>query len=86
VLADDRLDLVVLAGQAIYYQPFEYTQMYTAGVWDITSFKEEITNQKFPFILIRPAYQQDRWPAPIYDAIQQNYTCILQSGLLVCQP
>jgi hypothetical protein len=86
VLADDRLDLVVLAGQAIYYQPFEYTQMYTTGVWDITSFKEEIIHQKFPLILIHPAYQQDRWPAPIYDAIQQNYTCILQSGLLVCQP
>jgi hypothetical protein len=86
VLADDRLDLVVLAGQAIYYQPFEYTQMYTAGVWDITSFREEIASQKFPLILIHPAYRQDRWPPPIYDAIQQNYTCILQSGLLVCQP
>jgi len=86
VLADDRLDLVVLAGQAIYYQPFEYTQMYTAGVWDITSFKEEIASQKFHLILIHPAYRQDRWPAPIYDTIQQNYTCILQTGMLVCQP
>ena len=86
VLADDRLDLVVLAGQAIYYQPFEYTQMYTAGIWDITSFKEEITNQKFPLILIHPAYRQGRWPAPIYEAIQQNYTCVLQTGMLVCQP
>jgi hypothetical protein len=86
VLADDRLDLVVLAGQAIYYQPFEYTQMYTAGIWDITAFKEEITSQKFPLILIHPAYRQDRWPAPVYDAIQQNYNCALQTGMLVCQP
>jgi hypothetical protein len=86
VLADDRLDLVVLAGQAIYYQPFEYTQMYTAGIWDITSFRAEITNQKFPLILIHPAYRQDRWPAPIYDAIQQNYTCVLQTDILICQP
>jgi hypothetical protein len=86
VLADDRLDLVVLAGQAIYYQPFEYTQMYTAGIWDITSFKEEIANQKFPLILIHLAYQKERWPAPIYDTIQQNYTCEPQTGMLVCQP
>ena len=86
VLADDRLDLVVLAGQAIYYQPFEYTQLYAAGVWDISSFKEETASQKFPLILIHPAYRQDRWPSPIYEAIQQNYTCNLQTGMLVCQP
>ena len=48
VLADDRLDLVVLAGQAIYYQPFEYTQMYTAGIWDITSFQRRNHQPKIP--------------------------------------
>ena len=83
-LADDRLDMVVLAGQAIYCQPFEYTQLDTAGVWDITAFEEEIASQKFPLILIHPAYRQDRWSEPIYNTVQQNYTCILHTGMLVC--
>jgi hypothetical protein len=86
LLADDRLDMVVLAGQAIYYQPFEYTQLYTAGVWDITAFKEEIASQKFPLILINPTYRQERWPTPVYNTIQINYTCILHTGMIVCQP
>jgi hypothetical protein len=86
VLADDRLDLVVLAGQEIYFQPFEYTQMYSAGLWDTTNFEAEIARQEFSLILIRLAYQQERWPAPVYDTIRQYYTCILQTGTLVCKP
>jgi hypothetical protein len=86
VLADDRLDLVVLASQDIYYQPFEYTQLYNAGGWDITAFTGEITNHKFPLILIGSAYRQERWPLPIYHAILSHYTCKEQPGLLVCQP
>jgi hypothetical protein len=86
VLADDRLDLVVLASQDIYYQPFEYTQLYDAGEWDITAFTGEITSHKFPLILIGSAYHQERWPLPIYNAILNYYTCKEQPGLLVCQP
>ena len=86
VLADDRLDLVVLAGQAIYFQPFEYTQLYSADLWHPESFISEIKDHKFPLILIQPAYQKDRWPELIYDAIQQNYTCKKQASLLVCSP
>jgi hypothetical protein len=86
VLADDRLDLVILAGQEIEYQPFEYTQLYTAGLWDITPFTQEIASHKFSLILIRSAYRYERWPIPIFEAIQRNYTCTMQTKMLVCQP
>lgn len=86
VLADDRLDLVVLAGQEIYYQPFEYTQLYNAGLWDINPFEKEIASHKFPLILIHTTYRQERWPSPIFDAIQHDYTCARQMDLLVCRP
>jgi hypothetical protein len=86
VLADDRLDLVLLAGQGIYFQPFEYTQLYNAGIWNASAFENEIASHKFPLILIHLVYQQERWPGRIYDIIQRNYTCTLQTGMLVCQP
>jgi hypothetical protein len=86
VLADDRLDLVVLANQDIVYQPFEYTQLYEAGKWDPTVFIDEISNRIFPMILINPAYYLERWPPPVYEAIQSHYTCQQHSGLLVCLP
>lgn len=86
VLADERLDLVVLSGQSIYYQPFEYMQLYNAGLWDHRAFVEDITHHKFPLILIRIDNRQERWPIPVFAAIERNYTCSLQYDELVCHP
>jgi hypothetical protein len=86
VLADDRLDLVVLTGLDIYYQPFEYTQLYNAGIWDIQPFEKAIASHQFPLILIHSSHWQERWPDPIYEAIQRNYSCNQQTETMVCQP
>jgi hypothetical protein len=86
VLSDDHLDLVVLAGQEIYYQPFEFTQLYNGGIWDIRPFINEIVDHHFPLILIHTSHQEERWPSILFDAIQQNYICTTQTGYLVCRP
>jgi hypothetical protein len=75
VLSDDYLDLVVLAGQSIYYQPFEYGQLYQAGLWDPSQFAGDIHRGLFPLIVIggdtinKPCC----WPQPIQDEIEKNY-------------
>ena len=34
VLSDDYMDLIVLSNEPIYYQPFEYGELYFAGVME----------------------------------------------------
>jgi len=76
VLSDDYLDMVVLSGQSVYYQPFEYGQLYQAGLWDPKRFVSDINQHLFPLILIggETIDKPCCWPPPIGNAIQQNYT------------
>ncbi len=76
VLADENLDKVVLAGQRIYFQPFEYRQLYRAGIWDPSALIAKIANHRFPLVLIYApgtALSQERWPQPVMAAIEKNY-------------
>lgn len=88
VLADDRLDMVVLAGQAIYYQPFEYTQLYNAGLWDTTEFAKEIASQKFSLILIsgNTINKSSRWSTSITQIIEKYYEITQKQDLLIYTP
>jgi hypothetical protein len=51
--------------------------------YKIPEFEREITSRNFPLILIYPAFQQECWPTPVYDAIRQNYVCKEQTGMPV---
>ncbi len=76
VLADDGLYLVILAGQPIYYQPFEYNQLYIQGIWNPSPFIEEIKAHKFALIALNmtdSALYQERWAGPIATAIENSY-------------
>lgn len=88
VLSDDYLDLVVLSGQPIYYQPFEYGQLYQAGLWNPDQFAVEIAQKKFSLILIGGDTIDKKccWPAPLVDAIQTNYRSEYDDGLIVLTP
>ncbi|MCX6032330.1 MAG: glycosyltransferase family 39 protein [Chloroflexi bacterium] len=77
VLADDTMDMVVLAGQPLYLQPFEYAQLYRAGLWDPSALVTAIEGRQFPLIItVNPgtALNRERWPAPIMAAIEDHYT------------
>ncbi|HWQ11361.1 MAG TPA: hypothetical protein VNL77_01105 [Roseiflexaceae bacterium] len=52
VLADEYMGLIPLAGQRLYFQPFELKQLAEAGVWDERPFTRQLDAREFPAILI----------------------------------
>jgi hypothetical protein len=89
VLSDDRLDLVVLSGQPIYYQPFEYQQLNRAGLWDPSDLSASVHNQTFPLIVVggMDLPKDCCWPAEVSAAIRNGYSISERpSGLRVYQP
>jgi hypothetical protein len=76
VLADDWMDMVLLAGQRIYFQPFEYTQLYKAHLWDPSPLVADAARGRFPLVIIvapGTGLNEERWPPPVMKAIQANY-------------
>jgi len=88
VLSDDFLDMVVLSSQPIYYQPFEYGQLYNAGLWDPTELVEQIEHKEFPLVVIggETVYKECCWPDPVAAALESNYKINTQPGLLILTP
>jgi len=88
VLSDDYLDMVVLADQPIYYQPFEYVQLYKKGLWDISGLVSDITEHKFSLILVGgDTYdKEDFWPTPIIEIIKNDYSIEIATDLLLLTP
>ena len=88
VLSDDFLDMVVLSGKPIYYQPFEYGQLYNAGLWDPTALVEQIEQKEFPLVVIGgdTVYKECCWPDPVAAALETNYKIHSQPGLLILTP
>jgi MFS family permease len=88
ILSDDYLGVVVELGQSIYYQPFEYGQLYHAGIWDPIPLAEEIKSGRFSLILIggdtldKPCC----WPPELVTAIKDSYQIIYQPGIVACYP
>ena len=77
VLADEYMGLIPLAGKSLYLQPFEYKQMYDAGMWDQRPLLEDIADHKFDIILwYRPNTWRAvelRWTQAQRDAITTYY-------------
>jgi hypothetical protein len=78
VLADEFMAILPENGITLYLQPFAMTQLSNTGLWDQSRFIEEITNRKFPLILIHhfnfyPVYLE-RWSDGMLTAIFENYT------------
>jgi len=88
VLSDDYLDMVVLSGQPIYYQPFEYGQLFLGGLWDPSNFALEIESRKFPLILIggRTLEKPCCWPVKLITAISHQYEINYDPNLVTCKP
>jgi hypothetical protein len=76
VLADDGLGMVVFAGQPIYFQPFDYRQLYAAGQWDPSGLIGEIKARRFPLIMLNlrgSRFFDERWIPSIVEAIDASY-------------
>lgn len=78
VLSDEYMGLAPLAGQPIAYQPFEFAQLQSAGLWSPDALISAIRQKTFPIIVLYepsfgPPMIVSRWPPEIRDAIWQNY-------------
>ena len=51
VLAEN-MGLLIAAGKPIVYEPFEFTQLARAGVWDEKKITDRIDRRDFPFIVL----------------------------------
>ncbi len=88
VISDDYMDMIVLAGQRIYYQPFEYGELYYAGEWDPTAFAAQIEMREFPLIVIGGGTLNKSccWPPSVIDAIDSNYQAEKIEDVLIYTP
>ncbi len=88
VLSDDYLDLVFLAGQPITYQPFEYGQLYHAGLWDPAAFAGQIGSGQISLILIGGDTLEKEccWPPALVGAIESHFQVVQHPGYLLCKP
>jgi hypothetical protein len=88
VLSDDRMDMVVLAGQPIYYQPFEYGELFYAGVWDPSQLVIQIDEREFPLIIIggKTLNKNCCWAPSIVTALEKNYQIKAENDVLILTP
>lgn len=74
VIADESVDLIVLSGRSIYYEPFARRQLIDEGLWNPASFIDAIHRQDFAMILIQPLLAKERWTREMLGAIETDYT------------
>lgn len=88
VLSDDYMDLIVISDQSVYYQPFEYGELYYAGQWDPTNFVQQIERGEFPLIIIGGTSLDKHccWPPPVIDALESNYQIENGNNILILTP
>jgi len=79
VLADTHMGFIPLAGERLYLQPFEVTQLAHDGVWDQTPLLRAIERQEFPVILVLQVstpwgqLQKINWSPQMLRQIRQHY-------------
>ena len=88
VLSDDFMDLIVLSDQSIYYQPFEYGELYYAGLWDPADLVTQIEERQFPLIIIggNSLRKGCCWSPTMIDAMKENYQIEAENNVLVLTP
>jgi hypothetical protein len=68
------MGLLPLAGRAIYFQPFELTQLARGGRWDERPFVQALHTQEFAVILMEDSQLIPvRWTSQMLDEIHASY-------------
>jgi len=86
VLADDAMTMLVAAGRPVLYQPFEYRQLQTAGLWDPAPIVQDVAAGRFALIVLRwpdAAKCRERWGPEILAAVKARYRESIRAGMLV---
>jgi hypothetical protein len=88
VLSDDFMDMIVLSGQPIYYQPFEYGELYNADLWNPAQLVKQINDREFPLILIggNTLNKGCCWVPSVVEALEMNYKIEAETDVLVLTP
>ena len=88
VLSDDFMDLVVLSGQPIYYQPFEYGELFYADLWEPTELVNQINKREFPLIIIggNTLDKNCCWVPSMVNALEMNYQINAVNDVLLLTP
>lgn len=77
ILADEYMGLLPLAGERLYYEPFEFSQLSQAGLWKPAPLIRDVTAKKFSTILIYfPSdfrITQSRWSDQLIRTISAAY-------------
>jgi len=90
-LADERMDMIILAGKPLMFQSFDMSQLSRVGKWEQKGFLQAIEQKKFAMILIHYFSHWDghkeRWTPEMLDAIYANYAaCESYGGTRVYRP
>jgi hypothetical protein len=82
------MDLIVLSGQPLYYQPFEYGELFNANKWDPTSLISQIDAREFPMIIVGGStlIKDCCWPSPVIKALEANYQIDASNEMLILTP
>jgi hypothetical protein len=78
ILSENMGDLV-LAGHAIYFQPFELTQAHADGHWSAAALVAQAEAGAFPLVVLQfpldepSAWDVSRWPPDLLRALAARY-------------
>jgi len=67
------LDLPLMAGRRIWYQPVEYQYLFLKSRWDPAPLIRDIRERKFVNVELYDIPRQYLLPAPVVDEIMRNY-------------
>jgi hypothetical protein len=67
------VDLPLMAGHRIWYQPVEVNYLYEKGRWDLGALLQDLKAKKFTTVEFYDLPTQYLLPAPVVDAVRKNY-------------
>jgi hypothetical protein len=83
VIADEANGLLLLAGQRLWLQPFEYSELARAGVWNQTPLLIDLAQGTFPVVILynpvlNPDLRFERWTDDMLRIINERYRPVAQ--------
>ncbi len=85
IVADEQMGLLALNNKPILMQPFEMTQLATAGVWDQQPFLDALARGDYPLVLVYQPYRNqflrfERWTPEMLRIINDLFRPQFQSA------